>query len=203
MSLKVILHEVGTDINNFCSKIEAETGVTIIKTDASDNYYLYASMIRFSDGSESRLINSESVSLHYRTNHHAFIDDENHFFMLTNPSLMNLAGNIEASNNLEYYFNCIILGIDGVPRHISMSHNQYYAFNIPYGAENILKETIKVQPLYCCALANNNTYVYGYAKNIYINYERQFTTGLKFIDQNNNEFITLGGYLLYYNGKHK
>ena len=47
---------------------------------------------------------------------------------------------------------------------------------------------------------DNNTKAVGFktfVKNAYVNYERRFQPGLKFIDQNGNRFVTLGGYLLY------
>ena len=45
---------------------------------------------------------------------------------------------------------------------------------------------------------------YGsFIKNMYVNYVRKFKPGQKIIDNSGNVFITLGDYLLYYNGKNK
>ena len=52
--------------------------------------------------------------------------------------------------------------------------------------------------IFPCYYGYSNDYN-AFLKNIYINYERRFVAGLKFIDQNGNEFFTLGGYLLYKN----
>ena len=40
-------------------------------------------------------------------------------------------------------------------------------------------------------------------KNMYVNYVRKFKPGQKIIDNSGNVFVTLGDYLLYYNGKNK
>ena len=34
--------------------------------------------------------------------------------------------------------------------------------------------------------------------NVYFEYEKRFSPGLKFIDQNGNKWVTLGGYMLYH-----
>ena len=74
--------------------------------------------------------------------------------------------------------------------------HMYELCNITQYASNTLKEQITLVPLY-------TEFGKSFVKNTYINYERMFQPGLKFIDQNKNEFVTLGSYLLYYNGKHK
>ena len=66
--------------------------------------------------------------------------------------------------------------------------------NIPDYVEDTIKGQITLVPLYA---QDSKSFV----KNVYINYERMFQPGLKFVDENNNEWITLGGYLLYYNGR--
>ena len=61
------------------------------------------------------------------------------------------------------------------------------------------KSAITLCPLrvYAPNSISGNNRVRGFVKNCYVNYERQFQRGLKFIDQNGNRFVTLGGYILY------
>ena len=112
---------------------------------------------------------------------------------------MNNGGNVALDDVVSSYWALMIVDIDGAPDNIPETRVWYYGFNIPYSAYNKpTAQTIKILPAYVYAYSRK-----GYSKNLYINYDRAFDTGLKFTDQNNNEFITLGGYLLYYNGKHK
>ena len=38
----------------------------------------------------------------------------------------------------------------------------------------------------------------GEIADVYCEYKRQFDPGLRFIDQNGNKWVTLGGYMLYH-----
>ena len=68
-----------------------------------------------------------------------------------------------------------------------------------YAEDDSSKSNITLCPLraYAYNSYNGANNVQGFVKNCYVNYERKFQKGLKFIDQNGNRFVTLGGYLLY------
>ena len=70
-----------------------------------------------------------------------------------------------------------------------------------YAENDYSKNDITLAPLRVYAgnhnASENRKYVKGFIKNCYVNYERKFQRNIKFIDQNGNRFVTLGGYILY------
>lgn len=199
MSLEIISKKPNESITDFFSRIKTETGAIVTCNLDSDGSAFAIPKITFSDGSYvdhgNTLISGASAS----TDWVVLIDDSNHFFMLTYAYKMYQGGGVSISSTVGSYWDIMIVDIDGAPDNIPETREWYLGFNIPYSAyNNYAAQTIKILPAYVYAYNRK-----GYSKNLYINYDRAFDTGLKFIDQNGNEFITLGGYLLYYNGKHK
>ena len=68
-----------------------------------------------------------------------------------------------------------------------------------YAEDDTSKSNITLVPLRVSASdgIGDIKKVQAFVKNCYVNYERKFQKCLKFIDQNGNRFVTLGGYLLY------
>ena len=185
MSLKLIMAD-SSDFNNFANKIRSETGVTIsINSDTA-----YWNSVQFPDGVSITPASSTSVT--NSSANHAFVDVNNHLFIYDRT-------NIDESNitptRYPKYDAFISDTTDG--RTISLpttAYEFYRVFNIPsYAAHDASKQSIAIFP---CYYGHSGDYS-GFLKNIYINYERRFVAGLKFIDQNGNRFVTLGGYLLY------
>lgn len=83
--------------------------------------------------------------------------------------------------------------VQGAPLSSSNQTTLEASANISSNAHDTTKDNITVIPLFWGNLSTNK----GFVKNAYINYERVFYPGLKFADENGNEFLTLGGYLLY------
>ena len=118
-------------------------------------------------------------------------------------------------NYVDNLYRAIVYDFNGVLANVSMytecSWNQMMNIDMKVGnylENDYSKNDITLGPLkvWACnhyADGTNRKYAKGFIKNCYVNYERKFQRNIKFIDQNRNEFITLGGYLLYYNGKHK
>lgn len=86
----------------------------------------------------------------------------------------------------------------------------YRMFNIPVNVKAIFGTTINkpnitllpayVMPEYYVYIdGTKNTTPKGYIRfpKMYVNYERYFMPGQKYMDQNGNKFMALGGYLLY------
>ena len=63
--------------------------------------------------------------------------------------------------------------------------------------QNIVLAPLRVRGTYRNKDGTNDLWFNAFVKNAYINYERRFQHSLKFIDQNGNKFVTLGGYILY------
>lgn len=200
MSLKIISKKSNESITDFWSRIETETGTTVAWNLGSDGTNFGISKITFSDGNYVGENESTMVSgMNVKSDWVLLIDDSNHLFILTQPYYMNNGCNTLPSNSMTSSWVFMILDLDGLLSIVPVNSYWRDTFNIPYGTNNKpTAQTIKILPAYVYADTSK-----GYSKNLYINYDRAFDTGLKFVDQNNNEFITLGGYLLYYNGKHK
>lgn len=121
----------------------------------------------------------------------SFVDVENHFFAHVEPQTNTTY--YESAQNVKTWLCSLIHEKDGklVSGLSSRSNISMYDWcNIPGNVENTIKEQITLVPLYT---RDGKSFV----KNTYINYERMFQPGLKFIDQNGNRFVTLGSYLLY------
>lgn len=188
------------------AKIKEKTGVEITNlTGNSNGFSTYD--IRFPNMETAQKVRCE----YFNKEGTVFVDVDNHFLMLTTNSG---AGYSEYVNG---FFPVIIFGHEGclynvcyqegVPWDSCMNSN--CSGTLPdYQGNNVTKNDITLIPLRVYAYnldlkeVSNDT-AKAYIRHCYVNYERKFQRGLKFIDQNGNEFITLGGYLLYYNGKHK
>ena len=120
-----------------------------------------------------------------------FVDVENHFFAWVSPQTDTTY--YAPAQNIKNWLGILIHEKDGkLVSDISSKSNYTMRdwCNSPGDVEDTIKEQITLIPLYT---RDGKSFV----KNTYINYERMFQPGLKFIDQNGNRFVTLGGYLLY------
>lgn len=192
MSLKIIKAD-NSVFNEFLQKVNSETGVSFNYAD-----YKYDT-ITFPDGktvkSDKTIASSSSVK------DTMLVDTDNHFLLYTNTIG---AGSEYLPDNTYngYGLPCVFFVAEYNDGIIWINMNDslvYEIFNIPRSPQNEPRNnSINLTP--CVYGFNNNSYQ---LKNVFVNYTRRFDNLLKFIDQNGNEFITLGGYLLYYNGKHK
>ena len=170
--------------------IKEKTGLELTYVGGGD-YNIYECQVKFPDmeNYETLYMNKPSVLKPGL----CFVDVENHFFAWVEPQTnMDL---YNPSGELKVWLDILIHEKDGnLVSDISSNTNYVMSdwCNIPNTVENIIKEQITLVPLYA---KDSKSFV----KNTYINYERMFQPGLKFIDQNGKEFITLGGYLLYKN----
>ena len=174
--------------------IKEKTGLELTYV-GEGNYNIYECQVKFPDMKNYETLYMDKPSV--LEPGLCFVDVENHFFAWVIPKKD--MGLYEPSKALNKWLYILIHEKDGKLVNDIPSISGYsmsYLCNIPDTVENIIKEQITLVPLYT---QGGKSFV----KNTYINYERMFQPGLKFVDQNNNEFITLGGFLLYYNGKHK
>lgn len=181
-----------------CALIREKTGVEISYINSTNEI-----SIRFPDMDKS--INIWSNNLSEGSNAICFVDAEEHFFMYVKPSGMNNSyGYIDKWIRIFIYENNgniynLMGGTDISP---------YYVMNFNYSiTKNISAlNNLNVYPLRIAGYSDENfkpKEAICTLKNVFVNYDRNFAPALKFIDQNKNEFITLGEYLLYYNGRHK
>ena len=171
-----------TDKPLFFKKITDATG---IQFEADGTAF---TKITFPDG--------ENISINYdfssgtidANKYRALVDTNKDLFILYNG--VSSGYGIEIDDSLSGFANFIIAKSNGNLRKMSSSMSH---LNAPsYAESDDSKNTLTIVPVF---EGNSNTY--GFYDDIYINYERRFPVGLKFIDQNGNRFFTLGSYLLY------
>ena len=202
MSLVILGNASDVKLTDFFSEIENKTGVKIESTRDSSGTSSHITSITFTDGAQ--ITYSSDVDLQDSTSRTVIIDDKNHLFVSTSDSTSASMSNMNINSNIRSSYDVFIADVEETACDIIYVGSYVNkVFNLPEYAQNIQScQSFKIVPAFCY-IDSSPIDSYGSMKNIYINYTREFSFGLKFIDQNGNEFITLGGYLLYYNGKHK
>ena len=195
MSLVILGNASDVKLTDFFSEIENKTGVKIESTLSSNDRYVRITKITFTDGAQ--ITYSGSSEIYIYTSELVIIDDKNHLFVLTNNSTGASMSSMNIGTNMPNNYDVFIADVEETT--CDIAHENRYVhkvFNLPESAQNIQScQSFKIVPAFC--YLSNPTTRYGFMKNIYINYTREFSFGLKFIDQNGNKFVTLGGYLLY------
>lgn len=198
MSLEMInvTSELSSNLSALIALIKEKTGLEI--TPPKDNSNLYK--MRFPD-----MENAKTVDIYngFDETGIMFIDSANHFLAYAvGDGISNLGTFSAMYRNFIFDYNgelgnmCAISSTDWSYTNTSLRSSYDIAEN------DSTKQDIILVPLrvYGSYYNENNTRSVGvttFVKNVYVNYERKFQPGLKFIDQNGNKFVTLGGYLLY------
>lgn len=177
--------------------IKEKTGIEMTYDESEDAYGFSKVSMRFPDMEEARTV---GVMYMFTASYLIFADAENHFFACVNPSgdttgyiknwLINLI--IDYEGNL-YNFTNTSSESSYADLYINGSTRGYYMSN------DILDYQLTLVParIYCYNSYASPTNIRTFVKNLYVNYERRFTPGLKFKDQNGNKFVALVGNLLY------
>ena len=200
MSLEIIeYNRSNVSESELLATIKQKTGLELTASGPRDNYGLVPFNVRFPDMGESQAVGiyefTESGIL--------FIDADNHFLCYS------IENGLSSYSYVDRLYRALIFDSNGKLANVCYTYNREFYYTMTayggYAENNNSKSNITLCPLrvYTQNNLNGANNVYAFVKNCYVNYERKFRRNLKFIDQNGNEFITLGGYLLYYNGKHK
>ena len=200
MSMVILSKKEYVNCSDFFAEVESKTGVTIESERNSSDTGSLIRKVTFSDGKYvSDFFNIDNIAYDYDIIMVLF-DEKSHLFIVMTGSQAISSINFVLGSQFHMFAHIFIADVDGKVRDIMSSNYFCNVFNINSTVKNDQsKQTIKILPAFCfCSKTNITT---GFLKNIYINYERAFPTGLKFIDKSGNEFITLGSYLLFYNGK--
>lgn len=193
MSLVILRKALNVKMPDFFSEIESKTGIKIESTRDSNDTYSIITKITFTDGN---YISMETEGYYDSTEWTVFIDDYTHLFIFTNNNLIQNSSAFDINSRMTQLHAIFIVDIEGRICNIICSQSFYATFNITnHAKDDISKQSIKITPAFCYYGYGGSSY--GFLKNVYINYERRFDAGLKFIDQNGNRFVTLGSYLLY------
>ena len=199
MSLEIIeyTYKDANSISEIIATIKQRTGLELTSLGAAE-YSMEPFNVRFPDMEESQKVEIQTFTFSGTF----FIDVTNHFLCYTVGDGM---GDYRYVDNLYraivYDFNGVLANVScnterewSQMMNIDMRYGQY--LNNDYSKNDITLVPLRVYGM--DAYHNSDTkYVKGFIKNCYVNYERKFQRNLKFIDQNGNRFVTLGGYLLY------
>ena len=200
MSLEIIeyTYKDANSISEIIATIKQRTGLELTALGSAE-YSVVPFKVRFADMEECQKIDIQEFTFSGTF----FIDAANHFLCYTVGTGM---GDYKFVDNL---YRAIVYDFNGVLANVSyatecawesfMNINMY---NGGYLENDYSKNDITLVPLrvYACNHYNDSTnrkYAKGFIRNCYVNYERKFQRNIKFIDQNGNRFVTLGGYLLY------
>ena len=191
MSLEIINYNtLNTSESELLTIIKQRTGLEleVLNSDSSDKKF----SMRFPDMETAQNIGLASLN----RNGTFLIDADNHFLCYSTASG---TGDYSYIDDL---YRALVVDFNGKLANICYSTRQSWG-NINTGGSYVeddsSKSNITLCPLraYAYNTYNGTNNVRGFVKNCYVNYERKFQKGLKFIDQNGNRFVTLGGYLLY------
>lgn len=198
MSLNMIYKELESTLETFFSDIKKQTGVTIDYKASSSEDHLIITKITFSDGTYYEKDNI--IDIGRRVEWIAVVDDSTHLFIITTQAMFIDLGDRSANEPVTRMHDVFIVDINGTLINIktisSYNNYGYQIFNIPYTTKHFsgTSNSITLVPAFFYKNDDNNK---GFIKNMYIEYERAFQGGQKYIDQNGNIFVTLGGYFLY------
>ena len=198
MSLEIIEYNTSNcSESELLTTIKQRTGLELEALDSGSAGIKTFSM-RFPD-----MGTAQSIGLEYlNKNGTFFIDADNHFLCY---SIASGTGNYSYVDDL---YRALVFDFNGKLANICYTTNKSWHETMNasgeshyYFEDDSSKSNITLCPLrvYASNTLNGANNVYKFVKNCYVNYERKFQKGLKFIDQNGNRFVTLGGYLLYKN----
>lgn len=195
MSLVILGKKSNVKLTDFFSEIENKTGVKIEATRTSSDTRSQITSITFTDGAQ--VTYSSIVELRDSDSRSVIIDDKNHLFVSTSDYTGALMSNMNINSNILNSYDVFIADVEETACNIIyLGSYVNKVFNLPEYAQNIQScQSFKIVPAFC--FIGSTPSIYGFMKNMYINYTREFSFGLKFVDQNENRFVTLGGYLLY------
>lgn len=195
MSLE-IFNGLSTQQDTF-NLIKEKTGIEMTYNASEDSYGFSKVSMRFPDMEEARVVDIMYMS---SNSYLIFADAENHFLACVEPSG-------DTTTYLKNWLKNLIIDYEGNLYNLtnSSSKESYADLYINgstrgyYMSNDILDNQLTLVParIYCYNSYANQTNIQTFVKNLYVNYERTFTTGLKFRDQNGNKFVTLIGNLLY------
>ena len=197
MSLNMVYKELDSTLETFFSDIKKQTGVTIDYTNSSSEDHLIITKITFSDGTHYE--NANIIDIGRRVEWIAMVDDSTHLFIITTQAMFIDLGDRSTDEPVTKMHDVFIVDLNGTLINIKKdpsSNYGYQMFNTPYSSAPFrgTSNSITLSPAF---FYDYNSGYKGFIKNMYIEYERPFQGGQKYIDQNGNRFMTLGGYFLY------
>ena len=199
MSLEIIQYDTSNcSESNLLTIIKQRTGLELTSI-GNPSSGIEAFDVRFPD-----METTQSIKLQYfNASGTIFIDADNHFLCYS------IASGTERYGYVDTLYKALVVDFNGKLASVCHSKDIVWTSTMNtasldgnyqyYNEDDSSKSNITLCPLRVKAYndLNDAGTVKTFVKNCYVNYERKFQKNLKFIDQNGNKFVTLGGYLLY------
>ena len=191
MSLEIIDCPSSMNESELLATIKQRTGLEMKALDEG-SYGVKTFSMRFPD-----METAQNIKLGYFNERGTFfIDVDNHFLCYS------IASGTENYSYVDNLYRNFVFDYNGKLANICYSTDRNWSIMNTggnYTKDDSSKSNITLCPLrtYAYDSLNGAGHVQAFVKNCYVNYERKFQKGLKFIDQNGNRFVTLGGYILY------
>ena len=191
MSLEIIDCPSSMSESELLATIKQRTGLEMKALD-DGSYGVKTFSMRFPD-----METAQNIKLGYFNERGTFfIDADNHFLCYS------IASGTENYSYVDYLYRNFVFDYNGKLANICYSADRNWSVMNTggnYTKDDSSKSNITLCPLRTYAYNNLNdaNHVEAFVKNCYVNYDRKFQKGLKFIDQNGNRFVALGGYILY------
>ena len=192
MSLEIIEYNTANvSESELLTIIKQRTGLELEALD-NGSYGIKTFNMRFPD-----METAQSIELGYFNNNGTlFIDVDNHFLCYS------IANGTGSYSYVDALYRNFVFDYNGKLANICYSADRNWSVMNTggnYTKDDSSKSNIILCPLrtYAYDSLNGANHVQAFVKNCYVNYDRKFQKGLKFIDQNGNRFVTLGGYILY------
>lgn len=188
--------------------IKTKTGIEIMKASEETSSSGAEVRVKFPDMDNFITLNANGINPYYENSKGKewiiFADASNHFLSIaqhyTDTYVYHPADN--SSHALGMWMRLFIYENVTLNKIVSRSYaygsnSDYWSrvFNIGANPQDTIRDKITIYQAFLSTSKTDEDA--GLAKNLFLNYERMFEPGLKFIDQNGNKFVTLGGYLLY------
>ena len=138
-----------------------------------------------------------------------FVDVESHFFAIISPywymSYESGRGYQSHGYVNDFIYSMVYEGSDGsLKSGVTMRYNTDFHDHVNISGYNHMSdetiESLTIVPAFWITYPDMYD---SFIKNMYVNYVRKFKPCQKIVDDSGNVFVTLGDYLLYYNGKNK
>ena len=197
MSLEIIEYNAENNseskLSELLTTIKQRTGLELKKVPDNTGLPIYS--MRFPDMETAQNIRFD----YFDDSGTFFIDADNHFLCYS------IASGLESYSHVNFLYKALVSDFNGKLANVCYAVDRTWntTMNVDnyanYAENDSSRSNIALCPLrvYASNTQNGANNVRKFVKNCYVNYERKFQKGLKFIDQNGNRFVTLGGYILY------
>lgn len=186
MALKIFKFDNGTDMQ---TAIETNTGIRFDKTYENMGRGVYNTAIKFP--SMDNYVTLPITWLSYTDGYTGIADEENGYLFILHTGAWTPDTQIaNALFNLIYMKDGELKSFIETSASVTAYMSTVLMLDDKYNKHDSSVDSFELVPVSTCGP--------DIIPNVYCEYKRRFDSGLRFIDQNGNKWVTLGGYMLYH-----